>query len=126
MADEEPQQQQEAAPPEGENGTAGQSLDSRMSRVEDAVSEIRHLLTGRSGQVATDADDPLGIKREAREAAEAVKAKEDAKQARAAAKAAEEDRIQSLEDQVGTLKAAAEEKPMEYRRATNMLGWAKP
>ena len=126
MADEETE---ETAPQSGEaegSGHGDQSLDSRMSRLEDAVSEIRNLLTGRGGQVSADADDPLGIKREAREAAEAVKAKEDAKQARAAAKAAEESRIQSLEEQVGTLKAATEEKPMEYRPVTNFLGWAKP
>ena len=120
MADDEAPQQQEAAPPEDEGSGHGDptlaSLDGRLDRLE---SMIENFISGGSGGQAEAPD----IKAEVRAAVREVQAKDKAKADKETADAAA---AQSIEDRIKHLEHKTEDAPMEYRRATNMLGWAKP
>jgi len=120
VAEEEPQQQQETAPEVESGGGHGDptlaSLDGRLDRLE---SLIENFISGSSRGEAEAPD----IKAEVRAAVREVQAKDKAKAEKETADAAA---AQSIEDRIKHLEHKTEDAPMEYRRATNVLGWAKP
>lgn len=115
MADEPNEQPLPAETPSG--GHDGEALEARVGRIEDAIGQIRDMLTGGGGQQAEP--EPPDIKAEVRAAVREVQAKDKAKAEREAEQ-------QSLADQMASLKAKVETAPQEYKKATNAMGWNRP
>ena len=119
MTHQEEPQQVAALPAEGEGGHGDPTLASLDGRLDRLESLLENFISGSSGQEQEAPD----IKAEVRAAVREVQAKDKAKADKDAEQAAA---AQSIEDRIKHLEHKTEEAPMEYRRATNMLGWAKP
>ena len=123
MADE----QTEQAPPAAQEDKAadgsdnGSSLESRVERIENVVSELKDWIMGSDGRPSR-VEAERDIKEEVREAMEKLERAKTAKEKREAEAA----QAQSIEDRISALEHVPEDKPMEWKKSTNWLGWAKP
>jgi hypothetical protein len=110
---------QEAA----DGGDHGSGLESRLERVEAAMSELKDWIMGQGGSPSRMEDSRPDIKAEVRAAVREVNAADRKAKDR---EAAETEKAQSIEDRISALEHVPEDKPMEWKRSTNLMGWAKP
>ena len=94
------------------------SEENRLHRLEEQMGEVLNFLRGGQGRAEAEPERP-DIKAEVREAVREVQRQDKDKAEKAEAQ-------KSLADQVAELKAQVEKPPFEYRRVTNVMGWAKP
>jgi hypothetical protein len=114
-----PAAQEEAA----DGGDHGSGLESRLERVEAAMSELKDWIMGQGGSPSRVEDSRPDIKAEVRAAVREVNAADRKAKDR---EAAETEKQQSIEDRISALEHVPEDKPMEWKRSTNLMGWAKP
>lgn len=118
MTEPAPSPEAEAAPPPTEEGGGGgDTLSDRMDRLEALVERF---IEG-SGQ--REQAEPPDIKAEVRAAVRQV---QEADRKAKDREAAETEHQQSIEERIKGLEHKLEDKPFEYKRSTNMMGWAKP
>ena len=106
------------APADGETGTGDHdpTLHQLSEKVDRLAGLVEQFITGNAAQPEAE---PPDIKREVREAVREVQTADKAK-------AAKEEHAQSIEDRIGQVERKLEEAPMEFKRATERMGWAKP
>src|SRR5215468_2072950 len=113
MAEQQTEHEEPAAPDEpGHDGTN----DERLSRIETTLAEVIEFLKGGGPPTTAEAEPERDIKAEMREAIREVQAADKAKADKAQA-------AQSVQDQIGELRAAIERQPREYKKATRRMGW---
>jgi hypothetical protein len=118
MAEQE-QEPAETETPESESAPSNAQLAADVSEIKATLAKL--IGGGQPAKAEPEAEAP-DIKAEVRAELAKLRAKDKAEEA----KAAEQAEHESLKEQVAKLTAKAEEKPFEYKRATNVMGWAKP
>jgi hypothetical protein len=124
-----PDEEQGERPPAAQEETAadggdhGSGIEGRLERVEAAMSELKDWIMGQGGSPSRVEDGRPDIKAEVRAAVREVNAADRKAKDR---EAAETEKAQSIEDRISALEHVPEDKPMEWKRSTNLMGWAKP
>jgi hypothetical protein len=125
-----PDEEQDEKPPAGtledkpaDGSDHGSGLESRLERVEAAMSELKDWIMGQGGSPSRVEDSRPDIKAEVRAAVREVNAADRKAKDR---EAAETEKAQSIEDRISALEHVPEDKPFEYKRSTSLMGWAKP
>ena len=87
------------------------------------MSELKDWIMGQGGSPSRVEDGRPDIKAEVRAAVREVNAADRKAKDR---EAAETEKAQSIEDRISALEHVPEDKPMEWKKSTNLMGWAKP
>ena len=123
MAEDEQTETPAAGQEAADSGDHGSGIEGRLERVEAAMSELKDWIMGQGGSPGRVEDGRPDIKAEVRAAVREVNAADRKAKDR---EAAETEKAQSIEDRIAALEHVPEDKPMEWKRSTNLMGWAKP